>query len=294
MDFNDKLKYYQQIINTYLNNIIIAKDEQLKTIVESMRYSLMAGGKRIRPVLALGTAEIFKYPDEEILPYAAAVEMIHTYSLIHDDLPAMDNDDLRRGKPTNHKIYGEGIAVLAGDGLLNLAFEHMLEFSIHKKDLKYFNAIYEIANASGVNGMIGGQAVDILGSGRCASNEEINFMYSHKTGALIKAPVRAAAIISGASDKEIKVLTSYSESLGLAFQIIDDILDVKGDSKKLGKSTGVDASNDKTTYVSMYGVDKAAEIARALTKDALSSISYFGENAGFLHSLTLYLLNRDY
>lgn len=294
MDFNARLKAFQSEINNYLDKVLHCDEGYLDTIISSMRYSLFAGGKRLRPVLALGTGEIFGCPKEHIMPFAAGIEMIHTYSLIHDDLPAMDNDDYRRGKPTNHRVYGEGLAVLAGDGLLNLAFEHMLEFAFNMNDARFVKATIEIAHASGINGMIGGQAVDIQNSGKIISKDVMEYMHVNKTGALIKAPVRAAAIISGAEKSDLDRLTIYAGKLGLAFQIIDDILDVVGDKNKLGKSTGSDESNDKSTYVSMYGVEKAREIAKNLTQEALDNINYYGSRAEFLSSLTLYLLDRDY
>jgi len=294
MSFPHKLKLYQQSVEEYLNKIVFSNCKYTENIIDSMRYSLFAGGKRLRPVLMLAVGEIFDCPQEDIMPFAASMEMIHTYSLIHDDLPAMDNDSYRRGKLTNHMVYGEGMAILAGDGLLNLAYEHMLETAGKKRDFKYVLAGYEIARSSGVFGMIGGQAVDISSQNKNIDWEIMEYMYDNKTGALISASVRAGAIISGASEEDLQRLTHYSRNLGRAFQIIDDILDVTGYEKKLGKSTGSDLKNNKATYVSMAGIERAKSDARELSNTALQYISYYGEKASFLKDLTLYLLNREY
>jgi geranylgeranyl diphosphate synthase type II len=259
-----------------------------------MRYSIYAGGKRLRPILMLATGELFDHPYEDILPFAAAIEMIHTYSLIHDDLPAMDNDDFRRGKPTNHKVYGDSIAVLAGDGLLNLAFEQMFEHISVNVESRFVLAAGEIAHASGIHGMVGGQVVDIENQGHTVDEHTLDFMHINKTGALITAAVRAGAIISSAPSEELIRLTEYSKDLGLAFQIIDDILDVTGDESKLGKSIGNDSRNNKATYVSMHGLESARETARRLSDGAFDKISHFGKKGEFLGCLTQYLLSREY
>lgn len=294
MDFSNKLKSLQDAVNTYIDNCIPIENMPINTILSSMRYSLFAGGKRMRPVLMLGVGEIFNCPIDDLMPYAAGMEMIHTYSLIHDDLPAMDNDDYRRGKLTCHKMYGEAVAILTGDGLLSFAFEHMLNFACKKGDSKYTQAACEIAHASGVLGMVGGQIVDIEYTGKEVSEEIMNFMHNNKTGALITASVKVPAIISEVSKDDLIKLTSYAHDLGLAFQIIDDILDVTGDDKKLGKKTGGDISNKKATYVSMYGIEKSREIAKQLSERAIDEINNYGNKAEFLNQLTLYLLNRDY
>lgn len=294
MEFEEKLEKYQKDVNDYLNASIPSEHRYIGTVLNSMRYSLFAGGKRLRPILMLGTAEIFNCPSKYVMPYAAAIEMIHTYSLIHDDLPGMDNDNYRRGKPTNHKVYGTGMAILAGDGLLNFAYEHMLEFACKNKDCKYIQAALEIAHGAGIYGMVGGQAVDIENSGKSISRELMDFMHENKTGALIKAAVRSAAIISGANVDDLKRLSDYGSDLGLAFQIIDDILDITGDEKRLGKKTGSDTANNKATYVSMYGVEKSRSIAIELTQDAICILEYYNQRAEFLSKLTGYLLNRDF
>ena len=294
MDFNYKLKYMQDIINEYLNSIIPIEHQYIKTILDSMRYSLLSGGKRIRPVLTLGTGEIFGCPYDDLLPYGASIEMIHTYSLIHDDLPAMDNDDYRRGKLTNHKVFSEAISILAGDGLLNFAFENIIEYASKKNDMKYIIAALEIAHASGIWGMVGGQVVDIENEGKMIEKKTMDYMHANKTGAIINACVKTGAIIAGASENDITQLSYYAHDLGLAFQVIDDILDVIGDEKKMGKKTGSDIKKNKATYVSMYGIDEAKKIANQLSQSALSHIEYFGDDSIFLKQLTLYLLNRDY
>lgn len=294
MEFNEKQKSLQDTVNRYIDTIIPKGNMFIGKVLDSMRYSIFAGGKRLRPILMLGVGEIFDCPEEKLLPYAASMEMIHTYSLIHDDLPAMDNDDFRRGKLTSHKVYGEAMAVLTGDGLLNFAFEHMLEFACKMNDMKYTQAALEIAQASGIRGMIGGQVVDIEYTGKKVSKETMEYMHENKTGALITASVKAAAIISEAAQDDLIRLTSYAHDLGLAFQIIDDILDVIGNDKKLGKKTGSDINNQKSTYVSMYGIEKSREFARQLSDSALNRIKHYDKKAVFLKQLTIFLLNRDY
>lgn len=293
MEFNEKLKYYQEKVENYLEGVVPNNHKYITTVLNSMRYSLLGGGKRLRPILMLGVSEIFDCPIEDIIPFAGSVEMIHTYSLIHDDLPAMDNDDYRRGKLTNHKVYGNGIAVLAGDALLNLAFENMLSFTIYKNDMRFAKAATEIAHASGIYGMIGGQVVDLENENKPVDKNTIDYMHNNKTGALIIGSIRAAAIISRAENEDIDRLTSYAKNLGLAFQVIDDILDVTGDTQRMGKKTGSDLKKHKATYVSLYGVEKSKRIAEDLTKEALKQIGYYSK-AEFLYDLTEFLLNRDY
>lgn len=294
MDFELKFKELQDKVNTYLERIIPKNHEYINTILNSMRYSMFAGGKRMRPVLMLGTGEIFDCCEDDIMPYAAGMEMIHTYSLIHDDLPAMDNDDYRRGLLTNHKVYGEAMAILAGDGLLNLAFEQMLEYAARKNESRFIDAARIIANSSGMYGMIGGQVVDLENTGKIIDKNVMDFMHNCKTGALIRASVKAGAVISKAGNEDLVRLEGYARDLGLAFQIIDDILDVTGDEKKLGKRIGSDSYNNKATYVSMFGLDKSREIARQLSQSALEKIKYYKDRAEFLNQLTLFLLEREY
>ena len=295
MNFKEKQQSYANIVNEFLENYLKENDSLEKSIYSAMRYSLLAGGKRLRPVLALAVGEMLGGKIDEILPYACAIEMIHTYSLIHDDLPAMDNDDYRRGKLTNHKKYGEALAILAGDGLLNLAFELMLESTANNgEDLhQKVKAMSYIAKSSGIQGMIAGQVIDTESEGKEIPYETLEYMHKCKTGALIKAPVLASAIICNASDEEYSSLEEYAGNLGLAFQIKDDILDVDGSTEKLGKRVGSDADNKKTTYVSLYGLEKSKLLLEETTFKAISSIKKFGDKAEFLIELAEYLIVRE-
>ena len=235
---------YKQLIESHLMDFLPDVDSKSCTICDAMRYSLEAGGKRVRPALLLGACEFAGGDIRQALPYACALEYVHTYSLIHDDLPAMDDDDLRRGKPTNHKVFGEAMAILAGDGLLTSAFEAMnkdlfLYFDEPVSLKRRIRAIYEIAKGAGCKGMIAGQAADIEGEGRQCSKEMLDYIHINKTGALIIAAVRAGAHLGGADDKMLSKLTDYAENLGLAFQIADDILDVVGVEAEMGKAKGM-------------------------------------------------------
>lgn len=295
MDFKEKQKNYADIVNNFLGNYLKENDLLEKSVYSSMGYSLLAGGKRLRPVLSLAVCDMLGGNINEVLPFACAIEMIHTYSLIHDDLPAMDNDDYRRGKLTNHKKYGEALAILAGDGLLNLAFELMLE-SIANKCNNIENkvkAVAYIAKSSGIRGMIAGQVVDMESEGKEVPFETLEYMHRCKTGALIKAPVVSAAIIYNATDTDLRSLEAYAGNLGLAFQIKDDILDIEGSTEKLGKKVGSDESNKKTTYVSLYGLEKAKLMLRETTTEAKNNIEKFGIKADFLRELAEYLVERE-
>jgi len=295
MEFMEKQKSYADMINDFLEGYIKENDLIEKSIYSAMRYSLLAGGKRLRPVLALSVCDMLKGDLNEVLPFACAVEMIHTYSLIHDDLPAMDNDDYRRGKPTNHKIYGESLAILAGDGLLNMAFELMLESTSNNCNNieNKVKAMEYISKSSGVKGMIGGQVIDTESENKQVPIQTLEHMHRCKTGALIKAPVVSAAIICNASCEELRSLELYAEGLGLAFQIKDDILDVEGSTEKLGKQVGSDMSNKKTTYVSIYGLEKSKQMLKRTTEEAIKSIEKFGTKASFLKELAEYLIVRE-
>lgn len=270
-----------------------AENTPQKIIFDSMKYSLEAGGKRIRPVLLLETIKMLGGDYSAGIPFACAVEYIHTYSLIHDDLPAMDDDDLRRGKPTNHKVFGEAVAILAGDGLLNSAFEIMSGEILKNNCIGSLKAMNVIASCSGVNGMIAGQIVDIESEGRAISYEELRYLHSKKTGALIKASVMAGAYISGANEEELKAVERYSENIGLAFQITDDILDITGITSELGKNTGSDLQNDKSTYVSLFGIEKAGLLANDCVKDAFDSLQIFEpQRRMFLEELARFIVTR--
>ena len=260
---------------------------------EAMIYSIKVGGKRIRPILMLLTYNMYKEDYRDILPFAAALEMIHTYSLIHDDLPSMDNDDLRRGKPTNHKIYGEAIAILAGDGLLNEAMIIMLNECLDG-NLNKIKASRSIAKASGAQGMIAGQICDILSEGIEISEEELLYMHRNKTGELIKVAILCGAILGNASEEDLSDLKVYGDKLGLAFQIEDDILDVIGDVAILGKNVKSDEYNNKTTFITMYGLEKCKKKCNDLTQECLQILKGLKVNTKYLEEITEFLLKREY
>ncbi len=297
MNLNYEIEKYIDIIEEDLKQILSYKDSFQNKIYESMNYSIFAGGKRIRPILALKTFELVSgNSHEEALPFASAIEMIHTYSLVHDDLPAMDDDDFRRGKPTNHKVYGEAIAILAGDALLNLAYETMIN-SISKdcsNTLGYIEAIKEIGRASGAEGMIGGQAVDMLSDESVINEEQLKFIHSKKTSELIEASIKSGALLAGASDQQIEALGEYGKAIGLCFQIRDDILDEIGDDEKLGKAVGSDESNNKLTYISLYGLEGSIEKTNKLCECAIKSLDIFKkEDVIFFEEFAKYLVYRE-
>ena len=294
MEFKDVLKQKIDNIETLLNKYMPKEEGYQKTIIESMNYSLKAGGKRLRPILTLESCKIVGGKEEDAIPFAIAIEMIHTYSLIHDDLPSLDNDDLRRGKPTNHKVFGEAMATLAGDALLNYAFELMLSSSIDKKDSnKYLKAINEVAKHAGIYGMIGGQVVDVESENKIIDKDKLDFIHLNKTAAMIVGSMRAGAIIGGASEEELEKVTKYGRNIGLSFQIVDDILDITGDEEKLGKPIGSDIENHKSTYPSLLGLEKSREIARQLIEEGKSSIDGLSSEIDFLNQLGDYIISRD-
>ncbi len=280
------------LIDEALRNAMTIEGEIAPTIFDSMRYSLFAGGKRLRPVLLLAAADAVGADGNKFLNVACGLEMIHTYSLIHDDLPAMDNDDYRRGKLTNHKVYGEGIAVLAGDALLTYAFETMLsQEGVDPKTL--LKVVKEIASAAGPEGMVGGQVIDMESEGKAVSFDTLQQMHRAKTGALFRAAVRAGAILGGASEEEIEALTVYAEKFGLAFQITDDILDVIGTAEAIGKPVGSDLKNNKSTYVTLHSVEIAQQMAKETVSDAVDALAMFGKRGAVLKDLVEYLLKRE-
>jgi len=293
MNFKEIHFMDKELIECELSKYLYCNDPFRKTIYDSMRYSVEAGGKRLRPVLLLEVFKMFKEDYNIALPFACALEMIHTYSLIHDDLPGMDNDDYRRGKLTNHKVFGEGIAILAGDGLLNLAFEIMLKYSIEKNEIHYYKAAYEIIKASGVNGMISGQAIDLESEGKRVDEETLNFIHLNKTSALIEAAVKAGAILGECSQEEYDALCKYARCIGLSFQIVDDILDEIGDENKLGKKTGSDKKNSKATYPSLYGLEESKKIVNELLNESIEHLVIFDHRADFLRELSRYLEIRE-
>ena len=263
------------------------------TIHKAMRYSLFAGGKRLRPILCLAAAEACGGRTRAALPLACAVECIHTYSLIHDDLPSMDNDDLRRGRATCHKVFGEGIAILAGDALLTVAFEIATQTSpTARYDLR--ELFREITTAAGSQKLIAGQVADLEAEGRRINRAQLRYIHENKTAALLTASVRLGAMAANASAKHLTAITAFGRALGLAFQVIDDILDVTQTSEKLGKSAGKDVAAKKATYPAVIGLEKSRAEARRLTREAHSSLKSLGKNATVLRALADYLLEREY
>ncbi|MBR1730536.1 MAG: polyprenyl synthetase family protein [Selenomonadaceae bacterium] len=283
-----RIKLLEEEILLELNRTTSIND----TVKKAMEYSLMSGGKRVRPMLLMAAADAVNESGSKFLTIAAALEMIHTYSLIHDDLPAMDNDDLRRGKPTTHKVFGEAIAILAGDALLTLAFEVMLR----QRGVSHASILFvvdEVSQAAGVAGMIGGQAIDLESEGKKIDLETLKKMHIGKTGALFKAAIRSGAILAGASSSQLKALTNYANNFGLAFQITDDILDVTGDEKIFGKPIGSDERNQKSTYVTLTSLDEAKKLASEAVDNGVNALKIFGEEADFLRNLIKYLLTRN-
>ncbi|WP_294175332.1 polyprenyl synthetase family protein [uncultured Selenomonas sp.] len=262
-----------------------------ETLEKAMEYSLMAGGKRLRPVLLMAASDAVGKDGAAFLTTGCAIEMIHTYSLIHDDLPAMDNDDYRRGKPTNHKVFGDGIAVLAGDALLTLAFEVMLRQEGAAPET-LVTVVSEMSRAAGPYGMVGGQVLDLEGEGRRLDLAALRKIHMGKTGALFCAAIRSGAILAGAKEEELAALTLYAERFGLAFQITDDILDVTGDEAAIGKPVGSDVRNEKATYVTLTSLEEAKKLAEDAVDEAVAALDIFGERAAFLRDLALFLLGR--
>ncbi|WP_416176302.1 polyprenyl synthetase family protein [Clostridium sp.] len=280
-------------IDSYLHNYMENKGSYNKKIYEAMQYSLDAGGKRVRPIMFLLTYMLYKDNYKDVLDIACSIEMIHTYSLIHDDLPAMDNDDLRRGKPTNHKMFGEAIAVLAGDGLLNEGMNIMFKHCLKNNDKNKIRACKIIAESSGVEGMVGGQTVDILSENTNIPIDQLYYMHSKKTGALINASIISAAVYAGAKQDELELLKYYGKKIGLAFQIKDDILDITGDTKKLGKKVKRDIDKNKTNFITTYGLNKCIEMCNSITSECIDVLRKLKRNTKDLEYITLLLLNRE-
>lgn len=289
MDFG---KYYEdrkKLVNSYLEKRMQKKG--ISRVDEAMKYSLLAGGKRIRPLLLMATADTVGGNGYNYLPVACGLEMIHTYSLIHDDLPLMDNDDYRRGRLTNHKVYGDGMALLAGDALLTLAFEVMLEQKNVSSDV-LVETIREVAMCAGNYGMVGGQALDIDAEGKEISMTELNTLHAAKTGAMFIAAVRTGARLAGADSQQLLALTKFADLIGLAFQITDDILDVEGNLQEMGKTAGSDARKAKTTYVTLYTLAGAKALAEKTINEALGCLEIFGDNALPLRNIANMICNR--
>lgn len=270
-------------------------NEDIQKLISSMEYSLMAGGKRVRPMLTVEFAKLCGGSEEAAMPFACALEMIHTYSLIHDDLPCMDNDDLRRGKPTNHKVYGEATALLAGNGLLTHAFEVLVSdeaIRLNGYD-KCAKAVRVLSECAGVNGMLGGQMIDLESEGKRVVAEHLKIMDNKKTGALMIAAAKLGCISAGASDAQISAACEYASDIGLAFQIIDDMLDITSTTEELGKPVGSDNENEKSTYAALLGLEECRRLAEELTDNAILSLEIFGNASQKLKDFAYYLLKRE-
>lgn len=285
------IKNYSEKFEEVFNKFVPQKVCSYSTVTESMRYSFLLGGKRIRPCILMEFYKVCGGEGDFALPFAVALEMIHTYSLIHDDLPCMDDDDIRRGKPSNHIVYGEDMALLAGDGLLTHAF-FVASSAENIEATRCVKAIKELSHLAGYNGMIGGQVIDLQSENRKVSVETIYEINSLKTGALLKAAAKIGVILAGGSDETLAVAEEYGEKLGLAFQIMDDILDYCGDEALLGKPTHSDEKNLKSTFVSLYGIEKCREMVKNLTYESICCLKKIGGDTKFLEDLTVYLSNR--
>ena len=294
MEFKEELKQYQEKVNDELLKYLNKGKCPEEILNDSVEYSLMAGGKRLRPILVIATYKLFKQDIEKCMTFAMALEMIHNFSLIHDDLPGIDNDDFRHGKPTNHKKFNEATAILAGDALLNKAYivisnelENSNEIDINKK-LKVFKEFSE-----SVNRMIIGEYVDTEFEGKDISGEYLEYIHNNKTGALLRLAVRMGAILSDAKDEDLDRLTMYAKKIGLAFQIKDDILSEEGNEEILGKPVGNDKNLEKCTYVSKYGLEKSKEILDKITKEAIEELNKYDNKADFLRNLAVYIQKRN-
>jgi len=292
MNLKEAMEAKKQLIDDELDKIIPDETSYPGILFKSMRYSVFAGGKRLRPVMALAACEIFDEDITKAMPFACALEMIHTYSLIHDDLPALDDDNFRRGRLTNHKAFGENIAILAGDGLLSYAFEVMSNAVAKNPTAANAKALQTVAFAAGVNGMVSGQALDVVSEGKVLTKQQLDFINLNKTAAMIVGSVKAGAYAAGADEESVSILEKAAIKIGLAFQIQDDILDVVGTFEELGKAIHSDEKNDKTTYVTLFGLEKSKEIVETLSNEAIELFSTFGEKGKFFAELTNYLVDR--
>ncbi len=285
MEFQEYIKKKREIVNLALDKYLPDQNKEPKSLHQAMRYSVFAGGKRLRPILAMASFEAVGGRGKGILPVACSLEMIHTYSLIHDDLPCMDDDDLRRGKPTLHKVYGEGMAVLAGDALHALAFELLLQ-------AKNPQVVLEMAKAIGTDGMIGGQVKDLEAEGKKVSLNQVEYIHTHKTGRLLRASVRVGAILGGADKAILSALSGFGEKFGLAFQIVDDILDVVGKEEIIGKKKGSDKANSKATYPAVIGLEKSKILAEDLLMQAKSRLRILKNKKWVFEKLADYVYER--
>lgn len=292
VNINDYFKQKASQIDEWLHRLLPKENEIPPTIHQAMRYSVFAGGKRLRPILAVTAGEIFDADENELLPVACSLEMIHTYSLIHDDLPAMDDDELRRGMPTCHVKFGEAIAILAGDALLTQAFITLADYETLNPDSKV-RVISEVAHAAATTkALIGGQVLDIQSEGKAITGQELEEVHRAKTGALIRCSVRVGAILGGAEDYELNALTEYGEKAGLAFQVADDLLDETATSEELGKTAGKDAASKKATYTSLYGKNGASEMAYRLCDEAVAAARRIGRDTRILESIAQFIVER--
>lgn len=294
MDMKKEIAERTRQIENVITQFLPEEEGYQQTVMEAMNYSFLSGGKRLRPMLMQETYRMFGGKSAVVEPFMAAIEMIHTYSLIHDDLPAMDNDEYRRGRKTTHIVYGEAMAILAGDGLLNYAFETaILALSMEPNNPQVAKALAVLARKAGIYGMIGGQTVDIESEGTPLNKEKLNFIYELKTGALIEASMLIGAILAGATKKEQDMIGVIARNVGLAFQIQDDILDVTSTLEVLGKPIGSDAKNEKSTYVTLEGIEKARADVQKLTEDAVERMNSLVVKNEFLGQLLMYLVYRD-
>jgi geranylgeranyl diphosphate synthase type II len=291
LDVPAYLKERARVVDEALERYLPPEAERPQTLHRAMRYSVFAGGKRLRPVLVLAGAEAVGGSLDEVMPAACALEMIHTYSLIHDDLPAMDNDDVRRGRPTSHKVFGEAMAILAGDGLLTLAFRLLAE-TARRDPAALRHVLVDLGDAAGTRGMVGGQAVDIESEGRPVGAETLDFIHLHKTAALIRASVRIGARLGGGTPAQVEALGRAGGCLGLAFQIVDDLLDVEGTTEQLGKTAGKDRAQQKATYPAVHGLAASRARAEALIAEAEAALAAFGPRAEPLRALARFIVER--
>jgi geranylgeranyl diphosphate synthase type II len=286
------LEIEQRRVERELDRILPREDEYPPSIHRAMRYAVFAGGKRLRPILCIETGRLFGAAEPALLHVAAALELIHTYSLIHDDLPALDNDDLRRGKPTCHRAFGEATAILAGDALLTLAFETLSAPGLMPAD-RQLRLIYDLGHGIGTRGgMVGGQVVDVETAGAAVDAVTLEYIHAAKTGSFIRGAVRAGALVAGASDEDLGRVTTYGEKVGLAFQVADDLLDVLGSAEALGKAVGKDQGQHKATYPGLYGVEESQRIAARLVGEAVEALAAYGERARRLEEIAQFLIAR--
>mgnify|MGYP000111974060 CR=1 FL=1 len=294
MDINQYLDQQRQRVDRFLEQSLPDRLRDPDKLYESMRYSLLAGGKRVRPILTIAAAQALGYDDDAMLPFAASLEFVHTYSLIHDDLPAMDDDDYRRGRLTNHKVYGDGMAILAGDALLTMAFELCSQDGSASglTAKQQLDIIRELSFGSGHQGMVGGQVMDIQAENQEVDLAHLQKIHSHKTGQLIRAAVRIGGIIGGASSPQLESLTGYAEDIGLAFQIADDVLNMVGTREELGKDAGTDEKRGKQTYPSFFGIDGAKKLGEECIERAINGLQSFDHQADPLRHIATYIVRR--